>query len=97
LSTVRETDSIVRAKSGQVVVIGGLMQDLIKEQDAKTPFFGDVPVVGNLFKHKKYEAQKSELVILLRPVIVASNDDWQQDMQKSVQELGELRQKREKR
>lgn len=90
-STVRETDSIVRARSGQVVVIGGLMQDLVNDVDAKTPVLGDIPLVGNLFKHKKREARKSELVILLRPVIVASNEDWRQELDKSVQGLNNLR------
>ena len=89
-STVRETDSIVRARSGQVVVIGGLMQDLVNDVDAKTPFLGDVPVLGNLFKHKKYESSKSELVILLRPIIVAGNEDWRKELEKSVQGMQNL-------
>ncbi|MBI1732538.1 MAG: pilus (MSHA type) biogenesis protein MshL [Gammaproteobacteria bacterium] len=84
LSTVRETDSIVRAKSGQVVVIGGLMQDIIDDQDAKTPVAGDIPLLGNLFKHKRHNTVKSELVILLRPVVVAENAQWRSELEKSA-------------
>ncbi|MGA8204354.1 MAG: pilus (MSHA type) biogenesis protein MshL, partial [Woeseiaceae bacterium] len=75
-STVRETDSIVRAKSGQIVVIGGLMQDSTQELVAKTPLLGDIPGVGRLFRHNKRVSQKTELVILLRPVVVDSDEAW---------------------
>jgi MSHA biogenesis protein MshL len=83
-STVRETDSIVRARSGQVVVIGGLMQDIIDDKDAKTPLVGDIPLVGNLFKHKKHNSVKSELVILLRPIVVEDNAQWRGELEKSA-------------
>jgi MSHA biogenesis protein MshL len=76
LSTVRETDSIVRAKNGQVVVIGGLMQNSDREQDAKTPGLGDLPAVGALFRHKRNESIKSELVILLRPIVIEGDQQW---------------------
>jgi MSHA biogenesis protein MshL len=75
-STVRESDSIVRAKNGQLVVIGGLMQDRNSEQDAKTPLLGDVPGVGALFRHKSTEELKSELVILLRPIVIEGDQQW---------------------
>jgi MSHA biogenesis protein MshL len=75
-STVRETDSIVRAKSGQIVVIGGLMQDSTQEMVAKTPILGDIPGVGRLFRHNKRVSRKTELVILLRPVVVDSDEVW---------------------
>jgi len=76
LSTIRESDSIVRAKSGQVVVIGGLMQDAIKDEDASVPFLSDLPLIGSLFKHVRKVKKKSELVILLKPTVVESNDQW---------------------
>jgi len=69
-STVRESDSIVRAKSGQVVVIGGLMENNTKEQLAATPGLGKLPVVGAVFRHTQQRSVKTELVILLRPTVV---------------------------
>ncbi|MBL1141737.1 MAG: pilus (MSHA type) biogenesis protein MshL [Proteobacteria bacterium] len=83
LSTVRESDSIVRARSGQVIVIGGLMQETTNDQDAKTPFLGDLPGIGSLFNHKKQESVKSELVILLKPVVVKSSDEWNDELLKT--------------
>jgi MSHA biogenesis protein MshL len=91
LSTVRESDSIVRARSGQVIVIGGLMQETTNDQDAKTPFLGDLPGVGSLFNHKKQASVKSELVILLKPVVVKSSDEWNEELLKTRGNVEELR------
>tara|TARA_R110002072_G_scaffold100107_2_gene220330 strand:- start:112 stop:1905 length:1794 start_codon:yes stop_codon:yes gene_type:complete len=91
LSTVRESDSIVRARSGQVIVIGGLMQESINDQDAKAPFLGDLPGIGRLFTHKKNASVKSELVILLKPVVVRGVDEWNDELVKSRGNIKNLR------
>jgi len=91
LSTVRETDSIVRAKSGQVVVIGGLMQDQINDEQAGSPVLSDIPFLGSLFKQTRKTSTKSELVILLRPVVVGSGQDWDEAMKSSGDSLDRLR------
>jgi MSHA biogenesis protein MshL len=91
LSTIRESDSIVRARSGQVVVIGGLMQDSINDRDAATPGLSDVPLVGAAFKHRRKQGFKRELVILLRPIVVASDEVWEGEIQKSGDNLKRLR------
>lgn len=75
-STIRESDSVVQAQSGQLVVIGGLMQTRLREQGAKTPVAGDMPLVGGLFRQTRNQSVKSELVILLRPVVVEGQADW---------------------
>jgi MSHA biogenesis protein MshL len=75
-STVRESDSVVQARSGQLVVIGGLMQTRERNQDAKTPMMGDLPLVGALFRQKRTEGVKSELVILLRPIVIEGPQQW---------------------
>lgn len=69
-STIRESDSIVRARDGQLVVIGGLMEDAANDDNGGVPFFKDIPGVGHLFKQKGQSSIKSELVILLKPIIV---------------------------
>jgi MSHA biogenesis protein MshL len=84
-STIRETDTIVQAENGQVVVIGGLMQELVRDDVASTPFLGDMPVIGNMFRHTRKMSTKTELVILLRPVVVNSNRVWQQQVQQATQ------------
>jgi len=76
LSTVRESDSVVKAKNGQVIVIGGLMQNMSSNSDGGAPGLSDIPIIGNLFKQKKRSNIRSELVILLRPIVVNNNQTW---------------------
>lgn len=76
-STVRESDSVVHARSGQLVVIGGLMQDNTTKEEAGVPVLGKLPGVGALFRHTKASSKKSELVILLRPQVIGSPADWE--------------------
>jgi MSHA biogenesis protein MshL len=91
LSTIRETDTVIRAKSGQVVVLGGLMKNVMRDQEARTPFIGDVPVVGNMFRHNRSVASKSELVILLRPIVINSNQQWKGQLRSTADRFRELR------
>lgn len=74
-STVRETDSIVRARSGQIVVIGGLMQTRTVNTEARVPLLGDIPVLGWLFRQIREERVQSELVILIQPRIIGTGID----------------------
>ena len=83
LRDVRESDSIGRAQSGQVVVLGGLMQETTSRQKGKRPFLGDVPILNSLFKTAGSSSVKTELVILMRPIVVDNNDVWQQDINSS--------------
>ncbi|MDA3868516.1 MAG: pilus (MSHA type) biogenesis protein MshL [Gammaproteobacteria bacterium] len=75
-SQVRESDSIVYAKNGEIVVIGGLMTNKLIEEESGTPFLSSIPILGNLFKHASQEEVKSELVILLKPIVIDNADSW---------------------
>ncbi|MCP5077108.1 MAG: pilus (MSHA type) biogenesis protein MshL [Psychromonas sp.] len=81
-SDVRETDTVVKAKSGDVIVIGGLMKSLEKDLVSKVPFFGDVPWLGEFFTNRQKVNYKTELVILVKPQVVKKNT-WKQEIQKS--------------
>ncbi|MFL0796720.1 MAG: pilus (MSHA type) biogenesis protein MshL [Cellvibrionaceae bacterium] len=70
LRDIRESDSIVRARNGQVVVLGGLMQENSSNTGGERPGLGKVPLLGSLFKTRNRTSLKSELVILMRPIIV---------------------------
>ncbi|MHB1543798.1 MAG: secretin N-terminal domain-containing protein [Gammaproteobacteria bacterium] len=76
LSQVRESDTVVRAHSGQVIVIGGLMKNEIENQVYETPVLGHIPFLGNLFKQRLQKTVKTELVILLRPIVVGTRRAW---------------------
>ena len=82
-STVRESDTIINAQSGQVVVIGGLMQDKVLDFETSVPFFGDIPLIGGLFRHKAQRKVKSELVILLKPIVVEGDGTvWREQIRR---------------
>lgn len=66
----RELESIMKVSSGQVAVMGGLMQDSVDNLKDGVPGLSSLPVVGNLFSYRNETSSKTELVIFMRPVVV---------------------------
>lgn len=71
-SSVRESDNMVQARNGEMVIIGGLMQNQTSDLKEGIPILKDLPLLGNAFRHTVQTTKKSELVILLRPIVVES-------------------------
>lgn len=80
-SSIREPDSIIKAKSGQVVVIGGLLQNKKSRTDAGVPWLSRIPIFGYLFSQAERSHTKSELVILLQPKVIEPNG-WNKELQR---------------
>jgi len=89
-SSVRESDSVVRAKNGQIIVIGGLMKNKLVERESATPFLSEIPFLGQLFKHTSEVQVKSELVILLRPIVVDNDDVWSKAIHNSSDQVKQI-------
>jgi MSHA biogenesis protein MshL len=89
-SEVRESDSVVRAKSGQIIAIGGLMRNAAHKLEFSTPWFGRIPGLKRLFGSSRELETKTELVILLRPIVVDDDDDWPRIIQPSADRLSTL-------
>lgn len=87
-SSVRESDTIIRANSGEIVVIGGLIETRNIDVDSQTPFLGDIPFLGELFKSKSQTTRKTELIIMLKPIVVGQ-DTWKNQLQDARQLLKE--------
>jgi MSHA biogenesis protein MshL len=68
----REMESIIKINSGQIAVLGGLMQDEANRQSDGIPILSDIPILGNLFKYRNDSTKKTELVIFIRPTVVKS-------------------------
>ena len=66
----REIESVMRVNSGEIAVLGGLMEDGVNWKTGRVPLLGQIPLVGELFTTRNNAATKSELVIFLRPVII---------------------------
>lgn len=79
-SSVRESDTLIRAKSGEIAVIGGLIETRKLNSESKTPLLGDIPLFGELFKNKSESTEKKELVILLKPIVIGQ-DTWKNQLQ----------------
>jgi len=66
----REVDTMVDVKSGQTIVIAGLIVDRVTEAKRGIPGLTSLPLVGNLFSHVNQDKRKTELVILLTPYVL---------------------------
>ncbi|MCA1897290.1 pilus (MSHA type) biogenesis protein MshL [Shewanella putrefaciens] len=81
-SEIRESDTVIRAASGDVVVIGGLMKSENVEVVSQVPLLGDIPLLGELFKNRSKQKKKTELIILLKPTVVGG-DTWKNELERS--------------
>jgi len=81
-SAIRETDTVIRAASGDVVVIGGLMSSRTTDNESKVPLLGSIPILGELFTNRKEQVQKTELIILIKPTVVGKGT-WKKQLQRS--------------
>jgi MSHA biogenesis protein MshL len=89
-SEIRESDSIVKARSGQIIAIGGLMRNTSRRQDFSTPVLGRIPGLRHLFGSTREVETKTELIILLRPIVVDDDGDWSRIIQPAANRLGAL-------
>jgi general secretion pathway protein D len=69
---VREMESILQINSGSTAILGGLMQDEIQRNSDKVPGLSDIPGVGKVFTGRDDANSKTELVIFLRPTVIAN-------------------------
>ncbi len=92
----RSTKTSVVVKDGDTVVIGGLMQDSTENSITKAPWFGDIPLLGWLFKTKSVTKTKTDLLVFITPHLLKKEDslaqitkDKRNELMLGEQELGE--------
>jgi MSHA biogenesis protein MshL len=90
VSTVNETDSVVKTADGMMVVIGGLMMETNNNTRSAVPGAGDVPVAGALFRKGEQASSKRELVILIKPTVVKMDSDWSDDIAAASQRVQDI-------
>ena len=91
VSSINQTDSVVKTADGTMVVIGGLMMESSGNNRAAVPGLGDVPVAGAFFRKADQNAHKRELVILIKPTVVKMESDWAEDIAATGQRIQGLR------
>lgn len=66
----RSVESTVLVDDGQIIVLGGLVQDNVQTVQDKVPLLGDIPLFGNLFRYESRTRTKTNLMVFLRPVVL---------------------------
>lgn len=66
----RSVETSVLVNDGQIIVIGGLIQDSVSDGASKIPFFGDIPLIGGLFRYDNRSRTKTNLMVFLRPTVL---------------------------
>lgn len=84
---ISETDSVVKVKDGQIIVIGGLMTDSYQDTRSGVPGAGKVPVVGAAFRKGGQQSSKRELVIMIKPTVVQDDTAWTDDISATQQRI----------
>ncbi|CAG0964669.1 Secretin GspD 2 [Burkholderiales bacterium] len=72
ITNKRSLESTVLVDDGQVVVLGGLIQDSFIDADDKVPLLGDAPLIGSLFRYETRKRSKTNLMVFLRPQVLRS-------------------------
>lgn len=75
ITSKRSIDTNVLVDDGQIVVLGGLIDENVQDGDEKVPGLGDIPVIGNLFKFQTRKRVKTNLMVFLRPTVIRNNED----------------------
>ena len=89
-SSASEVDSVVRARNGQMIVLGGLMRQSGSNERSQVPGLGSAAGIGALFGNTARANQKRELVILLKPTVILDDQSWTEDLQQTRQRVQQL-------
>lgn len=66
----RSIESKVLVDDGQIIVIGGLIEDVVSTTNNSVPLLGDIPLIGNLFRYESRSHEKTNLMVFLRPTVL---------------------------
>ncbi|WP_198674777.1 secretin N-terminal domain-containing protein [Rhodoferax ferrireducens] len=89
-SSVNETDTLVRVQDGNIVAIGGLMQIESNRRSSGLPGTSDVPVFSTLFGNRANTGRKKEVVVLIKPTIIRTEQDWEAQTRRTRAALDDM-------
>jgi general secretion pathway protein D len=75
ITSKRSIDTNVLVNDGQIIVLGGLIDDNMQDSVEKVPVLGSIPILGGLFRYKTRSHVKTDLMVFLRPTIIRSNEE----------------------
>ena len=77
ITNKRSIESNILVDENQIVVLGGLIQDSTNDVQSKTPFLGDIPLLGQLFRYETRQRTKTNLMVFIRPYIMYQSNGYQ--------------------
>ena len=89
-NSTNETDTVVRVTDGHIVAIGGLMQVTSQGSRSGMPGSTRVPLVSSLLGNQLESASKREIIVLIKPTIVRSSEDWREQAREAQSRLEEF-------
>mgnify|MGYP006090349287 FL=1 len=89
-SSVNEFDTMVRIQDGNIVAIGGLMQVESNSKTSGFPGVSDIPLLSYLFGNQVKVGRKKELVVLIKPTIIRTAKDWEEQTQRVREALDDI-------
>ena len=90
VTSKRTIETTVLAEDKEIIVLGGLMQDDVTTTATKVPFFGDIPLLGRLFRTTGETKEKRALLVFLRPTIIRKAEDAREVTQRQYQPIYEV-------
>ncbi|MFK0089239.1 type II secretion system secretin GspD [Pseudomonas sp. NPDC090755] len=91
ITNKRSVKSTILAEDGQIIVLGGLIKDNVKNQVSKVPLLGDIPLLGRLFSSTKEVNEKTNLMVFLRPTLLRNSGDGDALSSRKYDDLRKLR------
>jgi MSHA biogenesis protein MshL len=89
-SSINESDTLVRIQDGNIVAIGGLMQVESNRRSSGLPGSGDSPFFGTLFGNRANIGRKKEVIVLIKPTVIRSAQDWEAQTQRTRVALDDM-------
>ena len=86
----RQLQTQIAVQSGQTIMLGGLIRDIDSTKDQHVPVLGRIPILGNLFGNTSRDRQRTELIVLITPRVIANSDDARQVTEDYIRQFESL-------
>jgi len=85
----RNIESNVIVDDGQIIVLGGLIEDAYNDGSSKIPLLGDLPLIGNLFRYDNKARTKTNLMVFIRPYVLKNSSQTDEFSNKQLEMIGQ--------